>query len=412
MNPQPQRLGPYVIEKPIGKGGMGTVYLASDPALGRHVAIKVLAPELAADAECLARFKREATSLARIRHPSLVHIYSVGHDAGLHYIAMEYVRGQSLARILRQRGRLHYSTALAIFAQVAAALEKVHAAGMVHRDVKPGNIMIDEDRRAVLMDFGLAKPRGDRSVTTANTLVGTPEYMAPELAEGEEADFRSDIYSLGIVLFEMLAGQPPFRGRSSIQTLRQHVEHPVPPLSSLVPGLPDGLEAAVAKALAKRREERYASVRDFALALHAAVPTPELAAFVGAGLTPETAPTISLEPVPGEATTAPTVAAAPTTATEPTSPAPARRRWRLWLAVAAAAVVAAVAAGALALRGSHGPKGSGRVFIFITRDRGALTGRLVRIEGEGGDAVLATAKGEVRIPYREITRIEPVVGEK
>ncbi len=409
MPTHPERLGPYLVEKPIGKGGMGIVYLASDPELNRHVAIKVLAPELAADPGCVARFKREAASLARIRHPNLVHIYAVGHDAGRHYIAMEYVRGLSLARILRQRGRLHYATALSIFAQVAAALEKVHAAGIVHRDIKPGNIMIDEDHRAILMDFGLAKPPGDRSVTTANTLVGTPEYMAPELAEGEEADFRSDIYSLAIVLFEMLTGTPPFRGRSSIQTLRQHVEAPVPSIIQLAPGVPETLEAPIAKALAKKRSERYQSVREFAAALHAAVPAPELASLLGAGHTPETAPTLAVQ-TPGEQPTAPTVAAAETGATEATVGAGSRKRRRLLVAAGLAAVAAvAIAVGAIVLRS---PAPGGRLFIVVTRKRGAVSGRLVQIEGQDGDAVLMTANGEVRIPYRQITRIEPVPGEK
>jgi len=409
MATHPERLGPYLVEKPIGKGGMGIVYLASDPELNRHVAIKVLAPELAADPECVARFKREAASLARIRHPNLVHIYAVGHDAGRHYIAMEYVRGHTLARILRRRGRLHYATALSIFAQVAAALDKVHAAGIVHRDIKPGNIMIDEDHRAILMDFGLAKPPGDRSVTTANTLVGTPEYMAPELAEGEEADFRSDTYSLAIVLFEMLTGTPPFRGRSSIQTLRQHVEAPVPSIIQLAPGVPEGLEAPIAKALAKKRSERYQSVREFAAALHAAVPAPELASLLGAGHTPETAPTLAVQTT-GEQPTAPTVAAAETGATEATVGAGSRKRRRLLVAAGLAAVAAvAIAVGAIVLRS---PAPGGRLFIVVTRQRGAVSGRLVRIEGEDGDAVLETANGQVRIPYRQITRIEPVPGEK
>jgi len=218
------KLGIYILQRQIGKGGMGTVYLALDPPLQRQVAIKVLPPELARDPEYVARFEREATSLAKIRHPNLMHIYAVGYDVGHHFFVMEYIQGKTVIDVLRERGPLPYAYAIRILGQILSALDKVHATGIVHRDLKPGNIMIDEDDRAILMDFGLAKPQYDRTVTTDHTIIGTPEYMAPEVAEGQEADARSDLYALGVVLFEMLTGQAPFRGASAIAILRQHVE--------------------------------------------------------------------------------------------------------------------------------------------------------------------------------------------
>jgi len=322
-----QAIGIYVLERQLGKGGMGAVYLAYDPTLNRSVAIKILPPELAADPEYVARFKREATSLAKIRHPNLVHIYAVGCDAARHYIAMEYIKGLSVAEILRQRGPLPHTLAIRILGQVLSALEKVHAAGIVHRDLKPGNIMIDEDQRAILMDFGLAKPRQDRSVTTGDTMVGTPEYMAPELAEGGDASFHSDTYALGIVLFEMLTGEVPFRGTSAIATLREHVEKTPPRPSTLVPALPPALDAVLAKALAKRPDERYASVRAFAADLLSVAHTPELAALVSPDQADVTPPTVAIHDAPTAGVATTDDAATATAATVQRGPAARRRLW-------------------------------------------------------------------------------------
>ncbi|MFP4055406.1 MAG: protein kinase domain-containing protein [Candidatus Brocadiia bacterium] len=417
----PETLGNFVLDRPIGKGGMGTVYLAHDPALQRPVAIKILPPQLAADPEYVARFEREATSLAKIRHPNLVHIYAVGCERARHYIAMEYVQGRNVGDILRRQGPLGVGPAARILGQVLSALDKVHGAGIVHRDLKPGNIMIDEDGRAILMDFGLAKPAADRSVTTGHALIGTPEYMAPELAEGGEATPRSDLYALGVVLFEMLTGQVPFRGRSAVATLRQHVETPPPALRKLAPGTPPALEAIAQKALAKDPARRYPSARAFAADLLAVSDAPELRALAANAGAP-TSPTL---PMDGAVT--------PTPATQP---GPARRRRRL---LGAAGAGACVLLGALALlllpgqgdeprpagpaaesaepRGSDhtknggsdpGPPGAGRpVYRFVLRrQRLPMRGRLLRIEGEEGNVVVETRHGEVSVPYGEVFRLE------
>ena len=303
-----QTIGIYELRRQIGKGGMGAVYLAHDPTLDRPVAIKLLPAELAADPDYLARFQREATSVAKIRHPNLLHIYAVGCDAGRHFIAMEYIKGHTLARIVRRQGPLPYKVALRVLGQVLSALDKIHAAGIVHRDLKSSNIMIDEDRRAILMDFGLAKPRHDRSVTTGHTLLGTPEYMAPELAEGRDATFGSDIYALGVVLHEMLTGHVPFRGSSAIATLRQQVDGPTPSLAGIVPDLPPELDAVLGRMMAKKADERYPTTRAVAADLVTVCRTAALATLARGAAPAAAAPAAT--PGPDVSRTAPTWTAA------------------------------------------------------------------------------------------------------
>ncbi len=421
---QPEKLGIYIVQRLLGRGGMGAVYLALDPTLKRPVALKVLAPELAADPEYVARFHREATSLARIRHPNLVHIYAVGQDANRHFIAMEYLKGLSVADILRQRGPLPHPTAVRILGQVLSALDKVHAAGIVHRDLKPANIMIDEDQRAILTDFGLAKPRHDHSVTAADTLIGTPEYMAPELAEGAEADFRSDIYALGVILFELLTARVPYRGNSAIATLRQHAEKPIPSARALIPALPPELDAIIAKAMAKRPDDRYPHVRGLAANLLVVTATHELSELSEGG--GDAAPSPSAAGIAASPTT-PTVPACP--AASATAPLPGQATFsnrqsaigngkpaRRWLLAAAAAAGLAVAAALLGpplyrrIVGPRGPRASKTVFVVTARGRAPLTGRLLKIAGEGGSVAVKTAEGVVEIPYRDVLKIEPLVG--
>ncbi|MBM4034134.1 MAG: serine/threonine protein kinase [Planctomycetes bacterium] len=425
---QPEKLGIYYLQRLLGKGGMGAVYLAVDPTLRRQVALKVLAPELAADHEYVARFHREATSLARIRHPNLVHIYAVGEDANRHFIAMEYLKGQSVADLLRQHGPLPHPSAVRILGQVLSALDKVHAAGIVHRDLKPANIMIDEDQRAILTDFGLAKPRHDRSVTTGNTLLGTPEYMAPELAEGREADFRTDIYALGVILFELVTGRVPFQSTSAIATLRQHIETPTPSARGLTPALPPQLDAVIARAMAKKPEERYQSVRALAADLVAVTRTHELADLAAGGgaaaqetvaadfaAAAATTPTIPAE-TPSTATVSEFAKGSTEPLTCPTVPtAPGARRWRLVAVGAVGTLVLLLAVvGALALGrrllGPPAPKASQKVYVVHARGRSPVTGRLLRGGGEKGSWVVKTEGGTVEIPYSEVTKIEPQVG--
>ncbi|MFO7899367.1 MAG: protein kinase, partial [Planctomycetota bacterium] len=287
-----ERIGPYQIETLIGKGGMGAVYLAHDRSLDRRVAIKVLPQRFLGDREVVARFHREALALAKLRHPNLMHIYKVGSHGGRPFFAMEYVKGRTVEALIKQTGRIRPPQAAHIAAEVMSALDKVHRAAIVHRDIKPGNIMIDEDGRAILMDFGLARQESDIGLTADHTVLGTPRYMSPEQAKGERVDPRSDIYSLGCVIYEMVTGRPPFRGKSALEVLRKHIESTVPPPSELADDVPPGLDEVIARATAKRPDDRYQSVAEMAAdlaGLYRIGPLVRLAAASGQGSEP-TAP--------------------------------------------------------------------------------------------------------------------------
>ena len=239
---------------------MARVYRATDRVLGRIVAVKVLAPNYARDQNFVQRFRREAQAAARMNHPGVVSVYDTGSDDGIHYIVMEHVQGRSLADVLRSERKLQPERAAEIAEAVAMALSFAHAQGIVHRDIKPGNIMITPSGEVKVMDFGIARATtsGDTLTQTA-TVLGTATYLSPEQAQGEPVDARSDIYSLGVVLYEMLTGQPPFAGDSAVTVAYKHVrEEPVLP-SRLNPEVPSGLEAVTMKCLAKNPDNRYQS---------------------------------------------------------------------------------------------------------------------------------------------------------
>ena len=361
-----ERIGQYEIRSLLGKGGMGAVYLAEDHSLGRQVALKILPPHLSEDSEIMARFVREARALAALRHPNLMHIYTVGKHEGRPYFAMEYVKGSTLGAVLAKAKSLALPQAVHITAEVMAALDKVHEAGMVHRDVKPGNIIIDDDGRAVLMDFGLARREQDARLTADHTVLGTPQYMSPEQAESADVDGRADVYSLGIVLYEMLTGSPPFKGKTSFEVLRQHVESSVPAPSALRPDVPAGLDVVLARAVAKSPEDRYRNVREMAADLVKVCPDPVLARLAGVAET-DTVPTVVMSDAAGRPRTfASTVAL-------PTARAWSRRRLTVGAAVVAALLAALIVW--LMFRPSPGQ------WVEIRR-QGAepVRGRLVEIE--------------------------------
>ncbi|MBN1808485.1 MAG: serine/threonine protein kinase [Planctomycetes bacterium] len=288
-------LGQYEVRSKIGEGGMGAVYLAYDRSLEREVALKVLPPEFARDRQYVQRFEREAKSLARLRHPNLVHIYNVGSQDLVHYFAMEFVRGETLSEYMRKRGQLQEEEVLGLAAQILSALQAIHRLGITHRDIKAANIMIDGPGHAVLMDFGLAKDRQDSSgLTTVGAVLGTPEYMAPEQAQGEEVSPATDMYSFGVLLYEMLAGRLPFVGNSVIATLRAHIEEAPPPLQKIRAGISKPMLRIVRKALAKTAEERYASAADMARDMYELNPSPELKEIAGEA---RGAKTLPLKPV-------------------------------------------------------------------------------------------------------------------
>ena len=253
--------GRYRIARHLARGGMAEVYLAQDELLDRRVAVKVLFAELADDASFVERFRREARAAAGLNHPNIVSVYDFGQDDGAYFIVMEYVEGETLRDIIRSRGPLPPADATGIGADVAAALEAAHRRGIVHRDVKPGNVLISD--RVKVADFGIARAGDPReSLTQTGAVLGTATYLAPEQAQGHAVDPRTDLYSLGVVLYEMLAGRPPFHGQTPVAVAYQHLsEAPVPP-SRHNPDVPPGLDAVVLKALAKDPSRRHGSAEE------------------------------------------------------------------------------------------------------------------------------------------------------
>ncbi len=252
------KIGRYEIQTPLMRGGMGMVYLAYDPYIQRQVAIKVIPLQRDADEHFRRRFRREVQAVAALEHAAIVPIYDYGEaDADL-YIVMRYMTGGSLAQRLQQAS-LSLAEAARVVERVGAALDEVHRRSILHRDVKPGNILFDPDQNAYLADFGLVKMmEGASTLTSDGILVGTPAYMSPEQVDGKlNLDGRSDIYSLGVVLFQMLAGQAPYTGTSGMSVAVKHLLEPVPDVLAYNPDLPPDIQHVIARAMAKFREERY-----------------------------------------------------------------------------------------------------------------------------------------------------------
>lgn len=252
---QPHQFGEYLLLERLGEGGMGLVYKAQDP-LGRTVALKTMRPDLRAQPEFLHRFEREARLAASLDHPNIVTVFKVGEHDGCHFLAMQFVEGMSLDRALRS-GRLPLDAVCRIIEQAAAALDHAHSRGIVHRDVKPQNMLLDGENRLRLTDFGIARAVDGSVFTGTGHLVGTPEYMSPEQAEGRHVDGRADIYSLGIVLYEMVTGIVPFRAASPVSTALKHIKDPPPPPRQARPDLPPAVERVIMRALAKHPGARY-----------------------------------------------------------------------------------------------------------------------------------------------------------
>jgi serine/threonine-protein kinase len=265
-------LGGYTLESPLGRGGMGWVYLATHGRLERKVALKVIAAELAHDEEFRDRFLREAQLAASLDHPSVIPIYDAGEADGVLFLAMRYVLGSTLHQLLVGRGVMSTAETGRIADHVGGALDAAHAAGLVHRDVKPANILIAEaDGHVYLCDFGLAKRMSSPTTTRTGFFLGTADYCAPEQIEGGDVDARADVYSLGGVVFHCLTGRPPFARESEFAVLRAHVSDPAPLVSGLRPELSPSVDRVVGTALAKRPEDRYARAGAFAAALGTAL---------------------------------------------------------------------------------------------------------------------------------------------
>jgi serine/threonine protein kinase len=340
------RLDTYEIVRPLGSGGMGEVWLATEVRLGRKVALKVLPPDLTRDPVRVHRFEQEARAASALNHPNVCHIYALGETGdGQHYIAMEYVEGETLRQRL-STSRLTIRESLDIAIQVAAALSTAHAAGIVHRDIKPENVMLRPDEFVKVLDFGLAKlapaaletAGGERTHTVlktdAGTVVGTAAYMSPEQARGQPVDARTDIWSLGVLLYEMVAGRSPFAAPSGSDVLAAILQNEPPPVARFDPDAPAEVQRILTKTLRKDRSQRYQTVQDLLLDLQAL--REDLHTHARSGSAPVTA--IPTEPPPRSSET-PTFV-------------PARKR-RLVLVLAAIVIVLAAVVGVWMWRMSH-----------------------------------------------------------
>ncbi|MBM7824422.1 serine/threonine-protein kinase [Arcanobacterium pluranimalium] len=270
--------GRYEVGDLIGRGGMAQVHIGYDTRLSRTVAIKVLRADLAADPTFLARFRREAQSAAALNHPAIVAVYdtseehvttAAGRTLALPYIVMEYVRGSTVSKLLSNGQALPIDEAVQVVAGVLSALEYSHQEGIIHRDIKPGNIMMTQDGKVKVMDFGIARAIADSAatMTSTNSVVGTAQYLSPEQARGEVVDTRSDLYSTGCLLYELLTGKPPFQGDSAVAVAYQHVSETPKPASQIAPDIPDAIDRVVMKSLAKKREDRYQNAAEMRLEL-------------------------------------------------------------------------------------------------------------------------------------------------
>jgi serine/threonine-protein kinase len=343
------RIGSYVVRGVLGQGGMGTVYLAEHAVIGKKVAIKVLKRDLAGQDTLVARFINEARANEMIKHPGIVDVFDVGKlPSGVPYIVMEYLRGESLAQRLSRGPRLKVMEAASIARETASAVGAAHAKGIIHRDLKPENLFLVRDpgpplvEKLKVLDFGIAKLHADpNKVNTATgAVMGTPTYMSPEQCRGarDEVDQRTDVYSLGVILYEMLCGKPPFESDAFGDLLLRHMtETPAPP-SAGNPGVPRALEATVLRALAKRREDRFASMHELEEALASA-----------AGEAPERTPApFDVRRPPAARTLTPPISSQVT----PVDAAARPRRWVL----GAVLVGGAAALGAVILLRGRGPE--------------------------------------------------------
>jgi eukaryotic-like serine/threonine-protein kinase len=321
----------FEVEELVGAGGMSSVYRARDALLERHVALKVLHQQYGDDEEFVERFRREARSVAQLSHPNIVTVIDRGEDRGRQFIVFEYIDGENLKQLVVRRGRLAVREALELAIQVARGLAFAHESGIVHRDVKPQNVLLNGDGQAKVTDFGIARTMNVDGVTQAGTILGTSNYIAPEQASGQEVDAHTDVYSLGVVLYELLAGDVPFPGENFVSVALKHVNDPPPNLLEVRRDVPPRVAAAVDRALEKDPRRRFPTMDSFAAELAAC-----LAALDGHSVEPGT---VVLPPRPG---------------------ADRRRRqsmspWPVALAAVGLAAIAAVIVGFFALRGHHRP---------------------------------------------------------
>jgi serine/threonine-protein kinase len=369
----------YELGTEIGRGGMADVYLAHDRLLDRRVAVKVLSPAFASDATNVERFRREAQSAARLNHPNIVSVYDWGEEDGASYIVMEYVPGQTLSALIQSYGRLSPTEAVPIAAEIADALAFAHANGVVHRDVKPGNVLVTPNGQVKVADFGIARAESGEALTKTGAVLGTASYFSPEQAQGFALDGRSDVYALGVVLYEMLTGAPPFTAGSPASVAYKHVrEEPTPP-SRVVAGLPGALDRIVLTALAKDLSERYQSADDLRADL---LRFERGRPLVGGPVT------AIATPVPTTLVAAPVVAdrrteAAPPVHYDPPRSAPPSKRWGPIVAVAGAFALLIVLIVVLLVQSDIGGGGSTPTVDVPQTVGQAFTQAQTALEGAG-----------------------------
>lgn len=252
----------YQIIKSIGEGGMANVYLAYDTILDRNVAIKLLRGDLASDEKFVHRFQREALSASSLNHPNIVEVYDVGEDSGNYYIVMEYIEGKHLKDLIKKRGKLTTSEVIDIMMQITDGMSIAHDSYIIHRDIKPQNIMILENGLVKITDFGIAMAMNATQLTQTNSVMGSVHYLPPEQANGKGASLQSDIYSMGIVMYELLTGKLPFRGDNAVEIALKHLREPMPSIKEELPNLPNSIANIILKATAKNPKNRYADAKE------------------------------------------------------------------------------------------------------------------------------------------------------
>src|SRR6185503_344057 len=266
-----EKFSRYELREELGRGGMATVYRAYDPLFEREVALKILKQELLENVHLRERFERETKIIAKLEHAAIVPVYDVGNDNNQLFFVMRYMAGGSLVERIQDRS-LSLAEIAHIIQRVAAALDYAHNKGVIHRDLKPGNILFDEYNNAYISDFGIAKLARASVKLTSSGIIGTPTHMSPEQAMGEEVDGRSDIYSLGVMLFEMLSGKTPYEATTPLGMAFKHAADPIPHILKINPNLPKGIETVIEKVMAKNRDERYDSGTEFANAFITTMP--------------------------------------------------------------------------------------------------------------------------------------------
>ncbi|MBE0671102.1 MAG: serine/threonine protein kinase [Anaerolineales bacterium] len=263
----PEKIGRYIIKSELGRGGMATVYRAHDPSVDREVAIKVLPREMLHDPQFRSRFEREIKMVAALEHPSIVPIYDVGDEDGQPYFVMRYMTGGSLSDGI-EKGKFSVQDTARIIEKIAKGLAYSHRKGIIHRDLKPDNILFDDNGDPFISDFGVAKLTESGGGLTGSGVIGTPAYMSPEQAQGNEIDSRSDVYGLGVIIYQMLSGQRPYSADTPMGVVVKHITEPVPEILNLIPNLPHEVDALIKTAMAKDRNQRYATTIDLAKALN------------------------------------------------------------------------------------------------------------------------------------------------